>query len=117
MDDDQTMDLFGAGGPRTEYVSVEEAVALCVAKTSKTLKHVDPDWMRAALQWAIALPRPVDITADDMTRVIGMPPGHPNGVGAAWRAMSTIGLFRPTGRFVRGLRRSRHGGAIAVWST
>lgn len=54
------------------------------------------------------------ITSSDIVDMIGLPPGHPNSVGAAMRANAVRHNLRNIGT-VKSARVARHAGRITVW--
>jgi hypothetical protein len=59
--------------------------------------------------------RGVEYVSEDITAEVGMPPGHPNQVGALMTACAKKGLHRGTGRFVKARRQNQNGSKIEVW--
>jgi hypothetical protein len=55
-----------------------------------------------------------DFTSEDVTARIGLPPGHPNAVGALTRAVATKYGAVKVGRR-KAQRRNQHATEIAVW--
>jgi len=54
------------------------------------------------------------ITSEDVIARVGMPPGHPNAVGAMMRGFAVRHSLRNVGT-VKAARVARHAGRITVW--
>lgn len=54
------------------------------------------------------------VTSEDIVQRIGLPPGHPNAVGAVMRACAVRHNLRNVGT-VKASRVARHAGRITVW--
>ena len=53
-------------------------------------------------------------TADDIRRLVGDPPNHPNAMGARFVAAAKAGILRKVG-YQSPLRASRHASVVAIW--
>lgn len=58
--------------------------------------------------------KPDGFTADDLVKLIGLPPGSANAVGAAFIGASRAGLIVRLGE-VRSARAGRHAGRQSLW--
>jgi len=85
------------------------------AGTRRALNNAESQWRsRFSVASASFLALYGEVTTDDVIKKIGMPPGHPNAVGAAMRAFARLHKLSVRG-YVKSTRPSCHAAVIAVW--
>jgi hypothetical protein len=75
-------------------------------------------WKEMANAWLASQPSGVEITADDLTRAVGLPdigPARNNVVGAWFSGRAKAGKLVFAGRMRKSLRVERHGNVQRVW--
>lgn len=71
------------------------------------------EWGPRAMAWLQARPQGTELTSEDLTRAVGMPPG-PKAVGAIIAAASRAGTLVAVG-VQEAERPERHAGLNRVW--
>ena len=85
------------------------------AGTKLALDNADAKWRsRFNVAAASFLALYGEVTTDDVIKKIGMPPGHPNAVGAAMLAFARLHKLSVVG-YVKSTRPSCHAAVIAIW--
>ena len=54
-------------------------------------------------------------TSEDITRIVGQPPNHPNTVGALISSLAKRGIIVPTGTRSKALRANQHSAKLEIW--
>lgn len=54
------------------------------------------------------------LTSDDVVQVVGLPPNHPNAIGAAMRSWARTKGLRVVG-YNKSQKTSRHAAIVAIW--
>jgi hypothetical protein len=86
------------------------------AGTKRALESADAKWRsRFNVAAASFLALYGEVMTDDVIKKIGMPPGHPNAVGAAMLAFARTHKLAVRS-YVKSTRPSCHAAVIAVWS-
>ena len=101
-------------GPWCRYCEARTGVDAAEAAIESTV--TDPEWTMRAVDWLNRLGPYVVITADELTRDIGLPVGSGNQVGAIFRKWHTARIIEPVG-FTTSGRASNHGRIIREWKT
>lgn len=99
-------------GPWCRYCETRGGVEAASAAIDATVK--DAEWVNRANDWLNRLPSMAIITADELTRDIGLPAGTGNQVGAIFRKWHTAKIIRPVG-FTTSGRASNHGRILREW--
>lgn len=99
-------------GPWCRYCETRTGVAAAAIAMASTV--TDPEWTMRAVDWLNRLGPCVVITADELTRDIGLPVGSGNQVGAMFRKWHTARMIEPVG-FTTSGRASNHGRIIRQW--
>lgn len=84
-------------------------------KDTQDLAEVDPVWRMAATTWLKDIDIGGLLNADLLIADIGKPLGHPNSIGALFRAWSAAGRIQDQGNYVTSSRESNNGRSIRVW--
>ena len=99
-------------GPWCRYCETRGGVEAAAAGIDAMVK--DAEWVDRATNWLNQLPSMVLITADKLTRDIGLPTGTGNQVGAIFRKWHTAKIIGPVG-FTTSERVSNHGRVLREW--
>ena len=81
----------------------------------QSLAEIDPQWRVLATLWLKTIDIGGLLTADLLIEDVGLPPGHPNSVGALFRAWAAAGRIKSQGNYVTSSRESNNGRSIRVW--
>ena len=76
------------------------------------------EWQHDAGRWFMSLPVGTELTADDLTKAVGLPDqgqNRNNVVGAFFNGLAEMKLIQWTGKTVKSQRIDRHTGMIRVW--
>ena len=82
---------------------------------TEVLADIDPQWRMMTTAWLKTIDIGGLLTADLLIEDVGLPPGHPNQVGALFRAWSAAGRIASQGNYVTSSRESNNGRSIRVW--
>lgn len=77
-------------------------------------EHTPNTWKVAFRDWVMELPVGTVFTSEDVTRVVGQPPNHPNAVGAQINALARRGEIVLQG-YVKAKRNNQHATRIGLW--
>ena len=99
-------------GPWCRYCETRGGVEAASAAIAST--NTDPEWTMRAVDWLNKIGPYAIITADELTRDIGLPVGTGNQVGAIFRKWHTAKIIRPIG-FTTSGRASNHGRVLREW--
>lgn len=81
----------------------------------RVLYHTEEGYKAAFKEHVRGLPEGERFIAEDVTDVVGMPPGHHSAIGALMTACGKAGLIRHTGGLAKARRASRNAGESRVW--
>ena len=85
------------------------------AGVESVTEHAPGEWRSAADRVIVQLANAREpFTAEDVRRVVGDPPNHPNAMGARFLEAARAGLIRQVGR-VQPARPSRHASTFGAW--
>ena len=82
---------------------------------AKELAEIDPKWRMMATAWLKTIDIGGLLNADLLIADIGKPDGHPNQIGALFRAWAAVGRIKSQGNYVTSSRESNNGRSIRVW--
>jgi len=81
----------------------------------EVLAEIDPAWRMQATIFRKSLAIGGLFSADLLIEAIGKPLGHPNQIGALFRAWASQGMIESQGDYVTSTRESNNGRTIRVW--
>ena len=81
----------------------------------QALAEIDPKWRMMATAWLKTVDIGGLLNADLLIADIGKPLGHPNQIGALFRAWAAAGRIKSQGNYVTSSRESNNGRSIRVW--
>ena len=81
----------------------------------QVLAEIDPQWRMQATIFRKSLAIGGLFSADLLIEAIGKPLGHPNQIGALFRAWNSQGLIESQGNYVVSTRESNNGRSIRLW--
>ena len=81
----------------------------------QALAEIDPKWRMMATTWLKTVDIGGLLNADLLIGDIGKPLGHPNQIGALFRAWASAGRIKSQGDYVTSSRESNNGRSIRVW--
>ena len=81
----------------------------------QALAEIDPKWRSLATIWLKTIDIGGLLNADLLLADIGKPDGHPNQIGALFRAWAAAGRIKSQGNYVTSSRESNNGRSIRVW--
>ena len=82
---------------------------------AQALAEIDPQWRSLATIWLKTIDIGGLLNADLLIADIGKPDGHPNQIGALFRAWSAAGRIASQGNYVTSSRESNNSRSIRVW--
>ena len=82
---------------------------------TQLLANIDPQWRILATIYRKTIAIGGLLTADDLIFEIGKPAGHPNQIGALFRAWASQGMIESQGNYITSTRESNNGRTIKVW--
>ena len=82
---------------------------------AQALAEIDPKWRSLATIWLKTIDIGGLLNADLLIADIGKPDGHPNKIGALFRAWSAAGRIASQGNYVTSSRESNNSRSIRVW--
>ena len=81
----------------------------------QVLAEIDPQWRMQATIFRKSLAIGGLFSADLLIEAIGKPLGHPNQIGALFRAWNSQGMIESQGNYVVSTRESNNGRSIRLW--
>jgi len=98
-----------------DQITTPTGEELAQAGMTQVLDNELDAWKTVVLRHVEALPVGFRFTPEWIVNRAGMPPKHPNSMGAMLRHLAGVGLIKWTGEVRKSQRPDRHAGIVRVW--